>query len=76
MYERGARVNAHELSQMIGRSASWTIFDLNIPVEVTDARYMFGRTDIQIQPVGGTGKHWCSRHAIRFPDEECANGSV
>lgn len=69
-------MTAYELSQMIGRTATWNIFELNIPVEVTDARHMFGRTDIQIQPVGGTGRHWCSRHAVSFTEEGQTNGSV
>jgi len=61
-------MSAYELSQMIGRQATWTIFDLQIPVEITDARQVFGRTDIQIRPLGGTGKHWCSHRALSITE--------
>lgn len=65
-------MNTYELSQMIGRKAHWTIFDLQIPVKITDARHVFGRTDIQIQPLFGEGKHWCSHRAVDIIDDKDA----
>lgn len=62
-------MTAHELSQMIGRQATWSIFELQVPVEVTDARFMFGRVDVQIKPVGGAGTHWCSVRAITIEED-------
>lgn len=61
-------MKVQELSQIIGRKASWIIFDLDVPVEITDARSIFGRVDVQIRPVGGSGEHWCNSKALVFDD--------
>jgi hypothetical protein len=57
-------VSVQELANLIGRQAIWHIFDLEIPVEIVDARYNFGRTDVQVKPVGGNGTHWITDRAI------------
>lgn len=62
-------MNIEELAKLVGQRARWTIFDLDVPVEVTDARSIFGRIDIRIKPVGGSGEHWCSSRAVVFHDE-------
>jgi hypothetical protein len=61
-------MKAQELSQIIGKKASWIIFDLDVPVEITDARNIFGRLDVCIRPVGGSGEHWCSSKALIFDE--------
>ena len=69
-------MSANELSKIIGRQATWKIFDLDVPVTVTDARRVFGRTDIQIQPNGGNGTHWCSDRAITIIETGVSYGGI
>lgn len=69
-------MSANELSQIIGRQATWKIFDLDVPVTVTDARRVFGRTDIQIQPIGGGGRHWCADRAVTIIETGVSYGGV
>lgn len=69
-------MTVQELSQIIGRQATWTIFDVRVPVEVMDARAMFGRVDVKIRPVGGSGQHWCSHRALRFDTEGGNDGGI
>ena len=57
-------MSVYKLADLLGRQAIWHIFDLEIPVEIVDARQNFGRTDVQVKPVGGNGTHWISDRAI------------
>lgn len=57
-------MSAHRLAELLGRTVTWHIFNLEIPVEIVDARANFGRIDIEVKPVGGSGTHWVSDRAI------------
>lgn len=57
-------MTVQKLADLLGRQATWNIFDLQVPVEITDARHMFGRVDVKIRPIGGGGEHWCTDKAI------------
>lgn len=61
-----------KLEKYIGRTGK---FAVNLPttkgsdtmqfrVNVTNARYAFGRTDLCIVPVGGTGEHWAKLDSV------------
>lgn len=45
---------------------------LNFEVTVTDVREVFGRVDVQIRPVNGSGARWVSMDTVRWPGKAVA----
>lgn len=66
-------MTAGELAGYVGRTGilrygqrgtdQWA---LGVPVMVKDARQAFGRTDLLVSPIGGTGESWVSLERVRF----------
>ena len=52
---------AADLADYLQRKGTWsapTGDNLKIPVVVIDARVMFGRTELKVSPIGGSGSVW------------------
>jgi hypothetical protein len=47
-----------ELALMVGATGVARFGDLSVPVVVSDVRLSFGRTDVLVSPVGGSGNQW------------------
>ena len=66
-------MTAGELAGYVGRTGEMFILDrsgamitMRVPVTVKDARQAFGRTDLLVSPVGGTGESWVSIERVRL----------
>ena len=64
-----------QLAKYIGRPGWVTYSGINynadsirFPITVTDSRTMFGRTDLLVEPVGGSGSAWVELARVTFPD--------
>lgn len=53
-----AVTGAKELAVLIGKTITISIEKLNIEVNVNDARSHFGRTEVLVNPVSGSGEQW------------------
>ncbi len=57
-------MNAKELGANIGKQGLLSISGLQVLVNVTDARTVFGRTDFQVTPVNGVGSTWVESNRV------------
>lgn len=63
------RINAKEASKLIGKRGHYShreLYGLTFMVEVLDVREAFGRTDVEVRPIAGTGTHWVSLGNVRL----------
>lgn len=51
-------MNAAEMIALIGQTRYWTYGGVAFPVTIRDVRNVFGRTDVQVEPVGGKRRMW------------------
>jgi hypothetical protein len=54
-------MTANELRNYIGKEGDWTVnagAGVTVRVKTKDARIMFGRVDVLVTPVTGTGEVW------------------
>jgi hypothetical protein len=42
----------------VGKRALWSVANVKVEVKTIDARISFGRIDVRITPVAGTGETW------------------
>lgn len=47
-----------------GETGLYKCNGLSFPVRILDARKVYGRIDVQIQPVGGEGERWVEASAV------------
>jgi len=58
-------MTAKELAEKIGKEATIEIVKgLGIHVRIRDARHVFNRTDLQIEPVAGEGMTWVASDRV------------
>lgn len=55
-----------DMSQLIGREADYPVKDMLVRVRVANARERFGRTDVQIMPLAGSGLTWVALDSVRL----------
>lgn len=58
------RMTYKEAAKLIGRKGRTNFGAMQIQVEVLDVREVFGRTDLQVRPIAGTGTGWISLDSI------------
>jgi hypothetical protein len=53
-------MTASELSQYVGREGTWEVpkVGVKIKVKILDARSSYGRFELKISPVAGSGETW------------------
>lgn len=64
---------AAELAEYLKRRAMWSTLngDVKVVVTVVDARHMFGRLELKVSPVGGSGETWANAKNVEIlPKEE------
>lgn len=60
-------VGLGKIAAMVGKEATLTTGEgLKIPVRVLDARQSYGRTEVLVEPVRGTGKAWVTAKRVRL----------
>jgi hypothetical protein len=55
---------ATEMNPLIGKIGDIAVADLRFTVRVVDVRVRWGRTDVQVEPLSGTGRAWKSLESI------------
>ena len=67
-------MTARRLALMIGRRGVCVLHTdsgvLRLPVVVTDARGAYGRVDVEVEPLLGSGRIWVRRTNLTLDDEE------
>ncbi len=63
-------MTTRSLSPLIGRTGRYLIGAASFPVTIIDARELFGRIDVQIEPIGGSGAAWVERSAITLTKDK------
>lgn len=58
----------NELKANIGQTLDYPVNKLRFPVKVLDTRQMYGRTDLLISPVSGSGEQWVSAESCKQPE--------
>lgn len=58
-----------ELSASIGKQGSLSVSGLHVEVKVTDARQVYGRHDLQVAPVNGSGEIWVEASRVHFEEQ-------
>jgi hypothetical protein len=53
-----------ELNELLGRIAVYKIGDLQVNVLIVNARKVWNRIDVQIDPCSGTGRQWVSLDSV------------
>jgi len=53
-----AQLTANQISLPVGKTGLLAVGNLRVPVRVVNARTNFGRVDIQVEPIGGSGQEW------------------
>lgn len=51
-------MNVAEMIALIGQTRYWNHGGVAFPVTIRDVRNVFGRTDVQVEPVGGKRRMW------------------
>lgn len=51
-------MNAEHLAALINATATYTVAALSFPVRILSAQFRYGRVDVQITPIGGSGQRW------------------
>ena len=59
-------MTAGSIVGLIGARGLYAAGTLYIPVIITDAREVFGRVDLCVKPVGGSGLQWVRRENVRI----------
>lgn len=56
-----------KVAAMVGKEATLTTGEgLKIAVRVLDARQSYGRTEVLVEPVTGSGKAWVTSKRVRL----------
>lgn len=63
-----------KLAEFVGREGILSIDKLGVLVRSLDAREVYGRLDILVEPVAGTGKAWVSESRIAWQEGGGARG--
>lgn len=58
-------MSVSELVSLIGKEVVLSTDGLKIKVKIKDARHAFGRTDVLVTPVAGSGEAWVSRDRVK-----------
>ena len=58
-------MNAKQLSENLGKQGLLSISNMQVLVNITDARTVFGRIDYQVSPVNGTGSTWVESNRVK-----------
>jgi hypothetical protein len=57
---------ALELAKYIGMNGTLSTGSLRVPIVISDARQVFDRVDVLVEPVGSIGLQWVSIERIKL----------
>lgn len=63
-------MNSTELAEYVGREGLLRVDHLSVTVRSLDAREVFGRLDVLVEPVQGTGQAWVAESRITWNPKE------
>lgn len=53
------------IKKYVGEPATLTVLlSLSVPIEIKDVKEVFGRVDLLVTPVGGSGEKWVSSDSV------------
>lgn len=52
------------------KAPTLTLDGLRVAVRILDRRYVFGRWDVLVEPVAGSGQKWVQEAGIQQPRED------
>lgn len=57
---------AADLAGYVQRKGIWSTptGDMKLPVMTVDARWLFGRTELKVAPIGGSGSTWVTAGSV------------
>jgi|TARA_R110000822_G_scaffold112009_3_gene242872 hypothetical protein len=55
-----------ELKKYIGMNGTLSVGSIRVPIIISDARQVFDRVDVLVEPVGGMGVQWVSIERIKL----------
>ena len=58
------KITAEDIAALRGMSGVMKMEDLQISVNVVEARLRFGHLDLLVTPVAGTGERWVETHRV------------
>ena len=62
---------ASQMAELIGRTAAYvvpTAFEITVNVRITDVRTVYGREQVLITPLDGSGEAWVLRSSVTLRD--------
>lgn len=63
------KVTYGSMVKMVGKTAKLNMEGLTVFVHVLDVKTAFGRVDVLVQPVAGSGEKWVSSDKVTADDE-------
>jgi hypothetical protein len=62
---------AAELAAYLDRKGIWSspTGDMKVPVTTIDARHLFGRIELKISPIGGSGSTWVNQGNVELEEK-------
>lgn len=67
MVDKAPHITATELQTLIGKRGEWQAGPIGFTVRIIDARLVFNRVDVKIEPIAGTGQKWVSLDSVAGP---------
>lgn len=61
-------MNAEQLQKLKGQEALVTMDGIDVTVRIIDARFVFGRIDVRIEPLSGEGQKWVRATSVKMKD--------
>jgi hypothetical protein len=62
--------NITELAGYVGKTCSWrAALNVTVQVRVVDVRRAFGRLDLLVEPIAGSGQLWIDQEKVEWPAE-------
>lgn len=75
-YNRGVRGNERQSNtgdttmneNDVGKTGKLYIEKLTVSIHIREIRYVWGRTDVLVSPVNGSGRQWVSADRVKLDD--------
>lgn len=62
-------MTSNTLKENVGKTMQWMLgTKVSVNVRILDAREVFGRADLRITPVSGSGEQWVSAESCKQPE--------
>lgn len=65
-------MTGRDAAALIGRRATYRTGQLFVAVRIVNARTVYGRDDVQIEPIAGDGQQWVAVQSIQLAGNDPA----